>query len=385
MVRLHCGDGPLRPDLVGLRDSVSALCADNERLERLLEDAVTFRSRHPLRATPADAAVRWSSGGCRRSERAKRRRGDYAREKKLELSVVWVAPQLSGPRRCIGKAGKYSYSLDSSWQRWAKHMVSQGIVAPRSGLVQYWAEWGMHAASYHFLRLRVYGRLRALKATARGFIMRNAMRRWRQHACDLHARAQELRSMHIQSAANTFRESNEQRRWWRQLVAGCTKSRHLRQTMVRCVLQMRNKLAMLAIREWKAAVDCARRYNQHRRLAGTHARVAMLRHCFGRWAIHGANVRAEVHWWRTCLLRWRLAHSEEVHRQKMLLKLQELLRRTQRGRLDSILRAWNVAAREQKIERVAQRLRTDKLNAIGRRSRARCIQAKWRDYRERKR
>eukprot|EP01048_Picozoa_sp_COSAG05_P032645 COSAG05_NODE_12632_length_460_cov_1.847645_1_plen_80_part_10 len=43
-MRLYCGDGPVRsgPDLAELRSSVSVLRADNELLERLLEDVVGF-------------------------------------------------------------------------------------------------------------------------------------------------------------------------------------------------------------------------------------------------------------------------------------------------------------------------------------------------------
>ena len=380
-MRLHCGDGPVRsgPGLAELRSSVSVLHADNELLERLLEDVVGFRSRQ-LRAVDAEGWS-WRSDGAETTTQLKAE----SREMKQVSSTMRVAPRLAGPRRCIGKANKYLYSLSSSWQRWAKHMVSQGIVAPRSGLVQYWAQWDMHTVSYYFLRLRVHGTLRALRAVARGFIMRNAMRRWRQHANYLQAQAQALRSAQLQSAAETFCLGRACWRWWHQLVAGCTRSKNLRQKLMQCALQMRNKLEMLAIREWKAAVRCKQRCGQQIRLAWSHSKVAMLRNWFGRWTIYGVNARAEAHWWRTCLLRWQVAHSKEVHRQKMLLKLEEQVKRMRWGRLDSILRAWSSAAREENIERIAQRLREDKLSAIGRCSRARCIQAKWRDYRERKR
>ena len=67
MVRLHCGDGPLRPDLVGLRDSVSALCADNERLERLLEDdlkeANAARHGEPPLEVDVGGPIKGAAGG----------------------------------------------------------------------------------------------------------------------------------------------------------------------------------------------------------------------------------------------------------------------------------------------------------------------------------
>eukprot|EP01048_Picozoa_sp_COSAG05_P027943 COSAG05_NODE_8408_length_706_cov_1.586491_1_plen_164_part_10 len=160
---LYCGDRPLThggAGIAGLRSSVGALRADNARLEALLGEFL---------AAPAPAAPPHAE-----------KQGQHAASPpgpELGLSPVRVAPLPAAPRRRIGKGG-YAFSLRGGWHRWATHMIDSGIVAPRSGFVQYWAQWSMHALAYYFHRLQAYGKLHALKATAWRFVAANALRRW---------------------------------------------------------------------------------------------------------------------------------------------------------------------------------------------------------------
>eukprot|EP01043_Picozoa_sp_COSAG02_P060912 COSAG02_NODE_8064_length_2725_cov_1.835110_1_plen_703_part_10 len=340
-------DEPTDADVRRLALSVEAQQRDNLLLEQLLSELDYLRRHHP-RSTiqdPKRAAPSAKARGHSRIEPTV----SMSRQAIHHTRLVAPARALAGePRRAHGA---YSYSLDSTFHRWRRRLVRQGVMAPLAGWRSYWAQWGIHTLGRAFCGLRGQCRLRALGRDARCFralrlwdryiVTCRVWRAWRAVRHASHHRRAALSARTFQCWCTTCKERKRIqelglrvcRRWrqrtvvavvlsWRSFILTVKERRaHVEQIALSAVIRAQSLISARSLSSWVEWVS-DRRVIRHRQMIGWRSwqqqrRLAIVRRMLQELIsrVQRRSVRSVLYYWR-----------EQAHKNVAARRMQSLLR-----------------------------------------------------------